>query len=187
MLSCQSTLNLIVHPWLPSNGCHSRYPQLKSVFPLALIHVLGNVLTNVSLGYVAVSFTHTVKAAEPFFSVIFSALFLGDVPPVPVLFTLIPIVGGVVLTSLSEATFNWPGFLSAIASNITFQSRNVLSKKLMIKKGSLDNINLFQIITIMSFFLMLPISIIAERAPILPSSLAARVGALGQGGGGGGG
>ena len=26
-----------------------------------MIHVLGNVLTNVSLGLVAVSFTHTVK------------------------------------------------------------------------------------------------------------------------------
>jgi hypothetical protein len=31
------------------------------VYPLAIIHVLGNVLTNVSLGKVAVSFTHTVK------------------------------------------------------------------------------------------------------------------------------
>ena len=58
--------------------------QLKSVAPLAVIHVLGNVLTNVSLGKVAVSFTHTVKAMEPFFSVIMSAIFLGDVPPVPV-------------------------------------------------------------------------------------------------------
>lgn len=35
--------------------------QIKSIYPLAMIHVLGNVLTNVSLGHVAVSFTHTVK------------------------------------------------------------------------------------------------------------------------------
>lgn len=35
--------------------------QVKSIYPLAIIHVLGNVLTNVSLGHVAVSFTHTVK------------------------------------------------------------------------------------------------------------------------------
>ena len=35
--------------------------QVKSVAPLAMIHVLGNVLTNISLGLVAVSFTHTVK------------------------------------------------------------------------------------------------------------------------------
>ena len=36
-------------------------PQVKSVAPLAFIHTLGNVLTNISLGLVAVSFTHTVK------------------------------------------------------------------------------------------------------------------------------
>lgn len=35
--------------------------QIASVYPLAIINVLGNVLTNVSLGKVAVSFTHTVK------------------------------------------------------------------------------------------------------------------------------
>jgi solute carrier family 35 protein E1 len=35
--------------------------QISTIYPLAIIHVLGNVLTNVSLGKVAVSFTHTVK------------------------------------------------------------------------------------------------------------------------------
>lgn len=38
--------------------------QIASVYPLAIINVLGNVLTNVSLGKVAVSFTHTVKVCE---------------------------------------------------------------------------------------------------------------------------
>lgn len=32
-----------------------------------------------SLGKVAVSFTHTIKAMEPFFSVVLSAMFLGEV------------------------------------------------------------------------------------------------------------
>jgi solute carrier family 35 protein E1 len=36
-----------------------------------------------------------------------------------VLLTLIPIVAGVILASLTEATFNWTGFLSAMFSNIT--------------------------------------------------------------------
>jgi hypothetical protein len=35
---------------------------------------------------------------------------------------------------LLQASFNWFGFLSAMGSNVTFQSRNVLSKKLLIKK-----------------------------------------------------
>jgi solute carrier family 35 protein E1 len=45
--------------------------------------------------------------------------------------SLIPVVGGVALASTSEVTFNWPGFLAAMGSNVTFQSRNVFSKKFM--------------------------------------------------------
>ncbi|KAM7252958.1 hypothetical protein ACFE04_028955 [Oxalis oulophora] len=41
-------------------------------------HTLGNLLTNISLGRVAVSFTHTIKAMEPFFTVLFSLLILGE-------------------------------------------------------------------------------------------------------------
>jgi len=104
---------------------------IKAVLPLAAVHTLGNLLTNVSLGAVAVSFTHTIKAMEPFFSVLLSALFLGEAPTLAVVGSLLPIVGGVALASASEATFNWFGFLAAMGSNVTFQSRNVFSKKFM--------------------------------------------------------
>lgn len=53
--------------------------QLAAILPLAVVHTLGNLFTNMSLGKVAVSFTHTIKAMEPFFSVILSAMFLGEV------------------------------------------------------------------------------------------------------------
>ena len=35
--------------------------QVKAVSLLGLVHTLGNLLTNMSLGAVAVSFTHTIK------------------------------------------------------------------------------------------------------------------------------
>ena len=72
-----------------------------------------------------------LQALEPFFSVLLSAMFLGDTPTIPIVLSLFPIVGGVAMASVTEATFNWGGFLSAMGSNITFQSRNVLSKKFM--------------------------------------------------------
>lgn len=53
--------------------------QLLAILPLAVAHTLGNLFTNMSLGKVAVSFTHTIKAMEPFFSVVLSAMFLGEV------------------------------------------------------------------------------------------------------------
>nr|ACG37546.1 triose phosphate/phosphate translocator, non-green plastid,chloroplast precursor [Zea mays] len=146
--------------------------QLVAILPLAIVHTMGNLFTNMSLGKVAVSFTHTIKAMEPFFSVILSAIFLGELPTIWVVSSLLPIVGGVALASLTEASFNWAGFWSAMASNVTFQSRNVLSKKLMVKKEeSLDNLNLFSIITVMSFFLLAPVTFFTEGVKITPTFL----------------
>ncbi|PKU75604.1 phosphoenolpyruvate/phosphate translocator 2, chloroplastic [Dendrobium catenatum] len=159
------TTNLYRRPNITSS-------QLLAILPLAIVHTLGNLFTNMSLGKVAVSFTHTIKAMEPFFSVLLSALFLGEQPSVWVLFSLAPIVGGVALASMTEASFNWAGFWSAMASNLTFQSRNVLSKKVMVKREeSLDNINLFSIITIMSLLLLAPVTFFVEGVKFTPSYL----------------
>jgi len=134
--------------------------------------MLGNVFTNVSLGKVAVSFTHTIKAMEPFFSVLLSVLFLGETPSVLVLGSLVPIVGGVVLASMTEVSFNWIGFWSAMASNLTNQSRNVLCKKLLTdEEDSFDDINLFSIMTVMAFLLSAPLMLSVEGIKFNPSYL----------------
>ncbi|KAK9203141.1 hypothetical protein WN943_013395 [Citrus x changshan-huyou] len=146
--------------------------QLAAILPLALVHTLGNLFTNMSLGKVAVSFTHTIKATEPFFSVLLSAMFLGEFPTLWVVGSLIPIMGGVALASVTEVSFNWAGFWSAMASNLTNQSRNVLSKKVMVnKEEALDNITLFSIITVMSFILMIPVTLIMEGVTFTPAYL----------------
>ncbi|KAJ1261942.1 hypothetical protein BS78_09G067600 [Paspalum vaginatum] len=146
--------------------------QYAKILPLALIHMLGNCFTNMSLGKVAVSFTHTVKAMEPFFSVLLSVLFLGATPSVLVLGSLVPIVGGVVLASMTEVSFNWIGFWSAMASNLTNQSRNVFSKRLLAdKEDNLDDINLFSIMTVMAFLLSAPLMLSVEGIKFSPSYL----------------
>ncbi|XP_062170232.1 triose phosphate/phosphate translocator, non-green plastid, chloroplastic-like [Alnus glutinosa] len=158
-------LNLYKRPKLSGS-------QLAAIVPLAAVHTLGNLFTNMSLGKVAVSFTHTIKAMEPFFSVILSAMFLGETPTPWVVASLLPIVGGVALASVTEASFNWAGFWSAMASNLSNQSRNVLSKKVMVKKEeSLDNITLFSIITIMSFFFLVPVAIFMDGVKFTPAFL----------------
>ncbi|KAK1427653.1 hypothetical protein QVD17_16345 [Tagetes erecta] len=146
--------------------------QLLAILPLAVMHTLGNLSTNMSLGKVSVSFTHTIKAMEPFFTVVLSTMFLGEIPSTWVLSSLVPIVGGVILASMTEVSFNWPGFWSAMASNLANQSRNVLSKKLMVKKEeSLDNITLFSIITIMSFIMFTPVALLVEGVKFTPAYL----------------
>ncbi|CAN1732524.1 Phosphoenolpyruvate/phosphate translocator 2, chloroplastic [Linum perenne] len=127
--------------------------QVAAIIPLALAHTMGNLLTNVSIGKVSVSFTHTVKAMEPFFTVIIAALFLGEV------------------SCCCCCGENRSGFCSAMASNVTNQSRNVLSKKLMVQKEetTLDNINLFSVITIISFLLLIPAAIWMEGINFMPT------------------
>ncbi|KAK8676360.1 hypothetical protein V6N13_034410 [Hibiscus sabdariffa] len=146
--------------------------QLAVIIPLAVVHTLGNLLTNVSIGRVNVSFTHTIKAMEPFFTVLFSVLILGEWPTFWIVSSLVPLVGGVALASFTEASFNWIGFCSAMASNVTNQSRNVLSKKFMVRnEETLDNINLFSVITIISFILLVPAAILLEGVKFSPSYL----------------
>ncbi|KAJ6800830.1 phosphoenolpyruvate/phosphate translocator 2, chloroplastic-like [Iris pallida] len=176
MTTCQFAVGSIFVLLMWATNLHKKpkisSQQIVAILPLAIVHTLGNLFTNMSLGKVAVSFTHTIKAMEPFFSVVLSALFLGELPTLWVVSSLLPIVGGVALASMTEASFNWAGFWSAMASNVTFQSRNVLSKKLMVKKEeSLDNINLFSIITIMSLFLLAPVTLFVEGVKVTPTYL----------------
>ncbi|GER28972.1 phosphate/phosphoenolpyruvate translocator [Striga asiatica] len=84
--------------------------QLVAILPLAVVHILSSLFTNMSLGKVAVSFTHTIKAMEPFFSVILSAMFLGESPTIWLVLSLLLVLGGVGLASMTETLFNWSGF-----------------------------------------------------------------------------
>ena len=50
------------HAALTRRAAQVNAEVIKGVLPLAVVHTLGNLLTNVSLGAVSVSFTHTIKA-----------------------------------------------------------------------------------------------------------------------------
>ncbi|KAI4371722.1 hypothetical protein MLD38_010042 [Melastoma candidum] len=54
---------------------------LKLLIPVAVCHALGHVTSNVSFAAVAVSFTHTIKALEPFFNAAASQFILGQTDP----------------------------------------------------------------------------------------------------------
>ncbi|KMT08088.1 hypothetical protein BVRB_6g143410 [Beta vulgaris subsp. vulgaris] len=53
-----------------------------NVLPVVVCHALGHVTSNVSFAAVAVSFTLTVKALEPFFNAAASQFILGQ--PIPI-------------------------------------------------------------------------------------------------------
>jgi len=105
--------------------------NIEQYSKIAFFHGMGNYATCISLGSGAVSFTHIVKAAEPIFSAVLSALIFKTIFPFEVYLSLFPIVIGVGLASSKELSFTWISFFSAMASNLFYQLRIVLAKKEM--------------------------------------------------------
>ena len=152
---------------------------LRSLLPISLGHMIGHVSTVVSLGAVAVSFTHVVKSMEPFVNVFGSAIFLNSIFPIPVYLSLLPVVSGVIIASVSEVSFTWLGFLSAMTSNFAFTARNIFSKLSMNQpKGeNMDAPNLFAVLSVISTILLAPVALAIDGLKLKGAWLKATTGA----------
>ncbi|XP_074278773.1 triose phosphate/phosphate translocator, chloroplastic-like [Silene latifolia] len=149
-------------------GLPKRAPINKEMLlllsPVAFCHALGHVMSNVSFAAVAVSFTHTIKALEPFFSAAASQFVLGHNIPLPLWLSLAPVVIGVSMASLTELSFNWLGFTSAMISNIAFTYRSIYSKKAM---TGMDSTNVYAYISIIALLVCLPPAILIEGPQLM--------------------
>ncbi|CAG0890616.1 unnamed protein product [Darwinula stevensoni] len=88
------------------------------------------VLGLVALKYVAVSFTETIKSSAPLFTVFISRAVVGEQSGLYVISSTIPIMGGLILCSAAELSYDTRGFLAAMAANLT-EWQNVYSKMLI--------------------------------------------------------
>uniref|UniRef100_UPI00398F6CFF solute carrier family 35 member E2A-like n=1 Tax=Pristiophorus japonicus TaxID=55135 RepID=UPI00398F6CFF len=111
----------------------AEYPSnfLMVMFFVGLMRFATVVLGLVSLKNVAVSFAETVKSSAPLFTVIMSRLILGEYTGLWVHMSLMPIMGGLALCTVTEISFNMLGFLAALSTNIMDCLQNVFSKKLL--------------------------------------------------------
>ncbi len=151
----------------------------KATRQVGFWHATGQLFTMLSLGAGPVSFTHIVKSLEPFFSAIVSAVCLGTWMPASAYATLLPVVGGVGYACLKERSFSWLAFTMAMASNLSFALRAVLSKVAMSSAGIGTNLtppNVFGLVTLSSFLLSIPMALLGEgrQFPKLWSSAVAQ-------------
>jgi solute carrier family 35, member E1 len=138
----------------------------SAVAKVGAYHALGQLATMVSVGAGPVSFTHIVKAMEPFFSALVSGLYFGQWLQPQVYATLIPVVCGVGYACLKELSFTWLAFGAAMASNVFFALRAVMSK-LALQSGkaagtNLTPPNMFGLVTVAAFLFSVPIALIGE-------------------------
>lgn len=123
----------------------SRREWVRWILPLALMRVIANVSSQFSILNVPISYANTVKSLMPIFSVFLSKLMLGSVFTWSVYLSLVPIIGGVVLSSATELSFNMTGLLSSLLATFTFAIQNIYTKKVMHESGFKSMELLFQV------------------------------------------
>mmetsp|Transcript_18397 Transcript_18397/g.24278 ORF Transcript_18397/g.24278 Transcript_18397/m.24278 type:complete len:372 (+) Transcript_18397:75-1190(+) len=142
--------------------------NIKTLFPIGACHTLGHVSGVISLGAGAVSFTHIVKAAEPLFTALFSAVLLSQFFAWQVYMTLLPVIIGVGLASLKELSFSWTSFGGAMTSNVACALRGVFAKVSMGKPQgkNMNASNLYSVLTIMACVLLTPVALALEGSKL---------------------
>ncbi|KAL3244920.1 hypothetical protein MRX96_018502 [Rhipicephalus microplus] len=106
-------------------------PKMHNVVLVGSLRFSTVFLGLVALWYVPVSFAETVKSSAPVFTVVISRLVLGEMTTWLVNMSLFPVMGGLALCSANELSFNLPGFIASLSTNLSECFQNVFSKRLL--------------------------------------------------------
>lgn len=110
---CSLSYALSLAKSFPIRPLRSR-KQAATVCLLATIFCITIVLGNMSLRYIAVSFSQAVGAGTPFFTALFALLLQGSRETGATYATLVPIVVGVIVSSGGEPAFHLVGFVACV-------------------------------------------------------------------------
>eukprot|EP00127_Corallochytrium_limacisporum_P003991 Clim_evm40s156 gene=Clim_evmTU40s156 len=139
----------------------NREQLYRYILPLSFGKVTSSVFAQISIMLVPVSYAHTVKAMAPIFAVIFARVVLGEMQTTGVYLSLLPIIGGVLIATVSEIEFNIVGMLAALFSIIIIALQNVYSKKAM-KDKAFDHHNLLMHTSYYASLMLLPYWLLTE-------------------------
>merc|ERR1719160_2389770 len=130
---------------------------------------MGFCLTNGAFGAVNASLVDTVKAGEPIATVILTLLFLpGETVTLPIFLSLLPIVAGVGVSSMSDASFQMLGLAMAMGSNLCFSARSICAKMLRSSLGKkMDNANLFVHVNAYGAMALLPFALYVDGPQLI--------------------
>jgi len=114
---------------LSTNFQYSRHFIWKFMLPLACGKFVGSVLSHISIWKISVSYAHTIKGMLPIFTVMLSKLVYKEKYSTLVYVSLLPIVMGVAIATMTEISFEIYGMISAVLATCTFSIQNLYSKK----------------------------------------------------------
>ena len=145
------------------------------LFPLAFAKFLSSVAAHVSVWKVPVHYAHTVKASMPLFTVILSRLVLGVRHSWTVYLSLLPIVAGVAVATVTEISFDIIGLVSALAATGGFAIITIFSKKAL-KDTGMHHLRLLHKLGQMAALMFLPVWLLVRVHRVHHMSLTAVVG-----------
>jgi drug/metabolite transporter (DMT)-like permease len=107
--------------------------------------------------------SETVRAMDPLATVLLGSVFLKERSSLHVMFTLLPICGGVMLSCASNAEFSMAGFIMVMLSNFAFAGRSVSSRMVQqMNPECMEPFNFFADLSMYGFWMLLPIVAVVE-------------------------
>merc|ERR1712066_439103 len=141
---------------IPTSQTLSRRYTYRYIVPLAFGKFFSSVASQFSIYKVPVSYSHTVKASMPIFTVVLTRFLFNEKHTIQVWMSLLPIVFGVAMATVTELQFNWSGMVAALISTMAFSLQNIYSKRVL-KETRMHHLRLLYLLSRTSFVMLLPI------------------------------
>ncbi|KAG9400213.1 hypothetical protein AC1031_011123 [Aphanomyces cochlioides] len=149
---------------------------ILNLLPLSVLAIASKLLTYWSYSKVPVALTHTCKASTPFFNVILAFLIYRTTHAMPIYLSLVPIVVGVSMASMSEVEINAfasVGLICAVSSSMFGVMQSMYAKYLLRNGLVADSINLHFYNGILCIVINSAVFVVnrSDTIPILPEKI----------------